>query len=255
MMNLQKLNNSVMNEILGIIEEEKPKKKEEIPIKEKKENILEIPPPSPKESKKKASRKSVVSKKQEQNINQEEKEKENEKEKEKEGSTPQITTSNEGKKEEENTIKKEIEKVEEEYFIPSNEIEEKKYWNGSIDILKERINQIQNEEHKKEYNDKLNCILHISHKTGTEDSGVYNFIKNIILDELENINETSNKIREELVLHPYIFDLLTRKSLNEADLIKYDADLKKKKDDFLKKNKKKPPAKGEEEKDEMEEYT
>ena len=253
MTNLQRLNNRVMNEILGIIEEEKPKKKEEIPIKEKKD-ILDIPPPSPKESKKKASRKSLITKKQEQNINQEEKEKEKDIEKEKEGSTPQITVSNEGKKEEENPIKKEIEKVDEEYFIPSNEIEDKKYWNGSIDSLKERINQIKNEEHKKEYNDKLNCILHISHKKGTEDSGVYNFIKNIILEELENINETSNKIREELLLPPYIFDLLTRKSLNEADLIKYDADLKKKKDDFLKKNKKKPPAKGEEEKDEMEEY-
>ena len=231
MMNLQKLNNSVMNEILGIIEEEKPKKIEEIQIKEEKENILEVPS-TPKESKKKASKKAIGSKKQEQTNQEEEKEKQKEKDKDKDkekdkegGTTPQATLSNEGKKEEENIIKKEVEKVEEEFFIPANEIEEKKYWDGSIDTLKDRINQIENEEHRKEYNDKLNCILHISHKKGTEDSGVYNFIKNILLDELENINETSNKIREELVLPPYTFDLLTRKSLNEADLIKYDADL------------------------------
>ena len=56
-----------------------------------------------------------------------------------------------------------------------NEIEEKKYWDGSIDSLKERINNIQNEEHKKEYNDKLNCILHISHKKG------YYFLNNLFI--------------------------------------------------------------------------
>ena len=257
MMNLQKLNNSVMNEILGIKEEEKPKKEEIVKPekKEEKENIpLEMP--SPKESKKKSSKKAIFLKKSGIITNpDEDKLKEKEKEKEKEGgTTPIVTSSNAGIKEEESIIKKEPEKVEEEFFIPQNEIEEKKYWDGSIDSLKERINQIQDEEHKKDYNDKLNCILHISHKKGTEDSGVYNFIKNIILDESENINETSNKIREELVLPPYTFDLYTRRSLNEEDLAKYNADLKKKKDDFMKKNKKKPPAKGEEEKDESEEY-
>ena len=259
MMNLQKLNNSVMNELLGIVEEEKPPKKEEILIKEETKedidnlNMIEMSPH--KEPKKKGTKKALLGKKSEKIVHDEEKQKEKEKEKEKEGgTTPQITVSNTGNKEEENILKKEPEKVEEEYFIPKNEIEEKKYWNSSIDVLKERISQIQDEEHKKEYNDKLNCILHISHKKGVEDSCIYDFIKNIILDELENINETSNKIREELILPPYTFDLLTRKSLNEADLTKYDAELKKKKDDFLKKNKKKPPAKGEEEKDEMEEY-
>ena len=206
----------------------------------------------PKESKKKVSKKSITTKKSGMIPTPEE---EKFKEKEKEGgATPQVTTSNAAIKEEENLSKKEAEVIEEEFFVPGNEIEEKKYWDGSIDKLKERINQIENEEHKKDYNDKLNCILHISHKKGPEDSNVYNFIKKIFLDELENINETSNQIREELVLPPYTFDLLTRKSLNEADLAKYDADLKKKKDDFVKKNKKKPPAKGEEEKDEMEEY-
>jgi hypothetical protein len=246
-----------MNEILGIVEEEKPPKKEEIPPKEEiKEdtdntNILEMSPQ--KESKKRSMKRPTITKKEKIIIHEDEKQKEKEKEKES-GPTPQPTLSNIGNKEEEILAKKETEKVEDEYFIPKNEIEEKKYWDSSIDTLKERINQITNEEHKKEYNDKLNCILHISHKKGVEDSYIYDFIKSIILNELDNINETSNKIREELVLPPYTFDLLTRRSLNEADLAKYDAELKKKKDDFLKKNKKKPPAKGEEEKDEMEEY-
>jgi len=44
---------------------------------------------------------------------------------------------------------------------------------------------------------------------------------------LENINETSNKIREELSMPPYTFDLLTRQSLNEEDLAKYEAEMKK----------------------------
>ena len=255
MLNLQKLNNSVMNELLGIVEEEKPKKEEILKSdrkEEKEEKKEEKDEFLPKESKKKATKKSIATKKSGMIPTPEE---EKFKEKEKEGgATPQVTTSNAAIKEEENLSKKEAEVIEEEFFVPGNEIEEKKYWDGSIDKLKERINQIENEEHKKDYNDKLNCILHISHKKGPEDSNVYNFIKKIFLDELENINETSNQIREELVLPPYTFDLLTRKSLNEADLAKYDADLKKKKDDFVKKNKKKPPAKGEEEKDEMEEY-
>ena len=251
MNNLKKLNNSVMNEILGIVEEEKSVKKEEIEPKEEKKEFKESTEeiPAVKESRKKVSKKTMIKKTETHAPTHEE-----EKPKDKEASQ-QGTISNTGVKEEENTTRKEIEEEDkEEFFIPSNEIEEKKYWDGSIDTLKERIELIQNEEHKKEYTDKLNCILHISHKKGTEDSGVYNFIKNIILEELENINETSNKIREELLLPPYTFDLLTRNSLNETDLAKYDADLKKKKDDFIKKNKKKPPAKGEEEKDEMEEY-
>ena len=250
MMNLQKLNNNVMNEILGIVEEEKPPKKLEIKEekKELKESVNPLDTSAPQKESKKKVRKSVQMKKVEKSVSQEE-----EKQKES-GATPQVTTSNAGNKEEEKEKEKEKEIVEPEFFLPKDEIEEKKYWDGSIDSLKERINMIQDEEHKIGYNNKLNCILHISHKKGTEDSGVYNFIKNILLDELENINETSNKIREELVLPPYTFDLLTRQSLNEEDLVKYTADLKKKKDDFVKKNKKKPPAKGEEEKDELEEY-
>ena len=259
MHNLQKLNNQVMNELLGIIEEE-PKLSEEkrdiTPRKEeKKDDILSSSPPSSsrRQSKKKVNRKNTLSKKV-----LDEKNSQDEKEKDKDKSN--IIENKEEKEKERESMVASMEKIpeekkeESEIFIPKDKIDEEKYWNTSIDVLKQRISQVQNEEHRKEYNDKLNCILHISHKKGTEDSGVYNYIKNIILSELEDINETSNKIREELVLPPYIFDLYTRNSLDEADLAKYEADLKKKKDDFIKKNKKKPPPKGEEEKDDMEEY-
>ena len=252
MNNLQKLNNQVMNEILGIVEEE-PKVIEKHDItprkEEKKEEIIASPQSnlSKKESKKKLLRKNTLRKTTEDKKEHEEKDKEK---------ITNLESKEENKENKEQIvfIEKKEEKEESEVFIPKDKLDEEKYWNTSIDVLKERINQIQNPEHKKEFDDKLNCILHISHKKGPEDSGVYNFIKNIILSELEEINETSNKIREELVIPPYTFDYFTRNSLDEADLAKYEADLKKKKDDYVKKNKKKPPAKGEEEKDEMEEY-
>ena len=88
--------------------------------------------------------------------------------------------------------------------------------------------------------------MHIARKKGPEESPVYDYIKNIFLSQLENINETSNKIREELGMPPYTFDLLTRKSLNEEDLAKYDAEMKKRKEEFLKKIKKKPGKEEEE---------
>ena len=56
-------------------------------------------------------------------------------------------------------IKAEEKKEESEVFIPKDKNDELKYWDTSIDILKQRINQVHNEEHKKEYNDKLNCIF------------------------------------------------------------------------------------------------
>ena len=240
--NLKKLNNTVMNEILGIVEEKKETPRIQSPIKTA-DNILEKEKINEADNsivKHKGRRKSVSKKIEvphENNVN-----------------SPLNTHSNVENIDESLKVTKTepIKKPEEEFFMPKNDIEEKKYWNGSIDVIKNRINLIENQEHKENYLKEFNCMLHISHKKGTEESNVYNFVKNILLNELENINETSNKIREELFLPPYTFDLLTKKSLNEADLAKYEAEQKKKKDDFLKKNKKKPPAKGEE--DEMEEY-
>ena len=109
----------------------------------------------------------------------------------------------------------------------------KYFWNGSLDILREKISSLENEESRLHYNNILNCIIHKSRRKEPEDSNVYDFIKNIYLEVLENINETSNEIREEMLLPPFTFDLLTRQNLDENDLKLYEADLKKKRDDFI----------------------
>ena len=134
-----------------------------------------------------------------------------------------------------------------------NADEKIKFWNGSLDELKEKIDKIENEESKLNYNNLFNCILHNSRKINPEDSKVFDFVKNIFLEELENFNETSNEIREEMQMPPYTFDLLTRQELNEADLQKYEAELKKKNDAYAKKAKKKAKN-AEEEQNEINEY-
>ena len=134
-----------------------------------------------------------------------------------------------------------------------NADEKVKFWNGSLDELKEKIDKIENEESKLNYNNLFNCILHNSRKINPEDSKVFDFVKNIFLEELENFNETSNEIREEMQMPPYTFDLLTRQELNEADLQKYEAELKKKNDAYSKKAKKKAKN-AEEEQNEINEY-
>ena len=113
-----------------------------------------------------------------------------------------------------------------------------KFWNSSLDELKEKINKVENEENRLNYLNLFNCILHNSRKINPEDSKIFDFVKNIFLEELENFNETSNEIREEMQMPPYTFDLLTRQELNEADLQKYEAELKKKMMLILKKLKK-----------------
>ena len=236
MNNLNKLNNEVMNEVLGIQDEEP-----------KKEEVKEPEPP-----------------KQEVLNTEESKDEKETKLKKKETTKKLDKIKDKGKKEEKKEEPVEEPKVEEvkeepkkeepkldEFFFPKNENQEKKFWNGSIDELKKRIELVQDEEKKLDFKNKLNCILHLAHKKGPEDSTVYDFVKKIFLDELENINETSNKIREELSLPPYTFDLLTRQSLNKEDLALYEAELKKKKDEFSKKNKKKPAGKGEEDENEV----
>ena len=120
-----------------------------------------------------------------------------------------------------------------------NADENTKFWNSSLDELKEKINKVENEENRLNYLNLFNCILHNSRKINPEDSKIFDFVKNIFLEELENFNETSNEIREEMQMPPYTFDLLTRQELNEADLQKYEAELKKKMMLILKKLKKK----------------
>ena len=235
MNNLNKLNNDVMNEVLGIKDEEPPKEEEVKPAEPKQEPTITEESKEEKDGKNKKK-----------DVKKEKDDKKKEKGKKEEKKEEPVEEPKEEVKEE----PKKDPKLDE-FFMPKNENYEKKFWNGSIDELKKRIELVQDEEKKVDFNNKLNCILHIAHKKGPEDSTVYDFVKKIFLDELENFNETSNKIREEMSMPPYTFDLLTRQSLSQADLVAYEADLKKKKDEFLKKNKKKPAGKGEEDENEV----
>ena len=240
MNNLNKLNNEIMNNILGIKEEEQIK--EEVKEPEPKQEILNTEESKEGKDKDKDKNKKNA------------KEKDTKKDDKKKGKKDEKKEEQIEEKKEEEPEKEEPKKEEpknDEIFIPKDENEEKKFWNGSIDELKKRIELVNDEEQKLDFQNKLNCILHMAHKKGPEDSAVYDFVKKIFLDELENFNETSNQIREEMSMPPYTFDLLTRQSLNQSDLALYEAEIKKKKDEFLKKNKKKPAGKGEEDENEV----
>ena len=233
MRNLNKLNNDIMNEILGI--------NEEFPLPSEIQKETEQP--------KQEVMNTIESKDEKKSEKNGKKSKEKKEEKKEEHKTEMKEEEKEENKTEENK-KTEPPEVDE-FFEPKNENQEKKFWNGSIDEIKRRISLINDEEKKLDFNNKLNCILHIARKKGPEESPVFDFVKNIFLDQLENINDISNKIREELSMPPYTFDLLTRQSLNKEDLALYEADIRKKKEEFSKKVKKKPPAKGEEDENEI----
>ena len=134
------------------------------------------------------------------------------------------------------------------------QIHKQRFWNGSIDKLKQRISTIPNDDDKYTYNNMLDVIIHASRKKLPEDSNIYNYVRGILLEQLENFNDTVNEIREEYLLPPMMFDALTRESLSEQELAKYDAEIKKKKDDYNKKSKKKPFKNAEEEQAELAEY-
>ena len=267
MKNLMRLNNLVMNDILGIVEVENKEEKEKESREEKKENEMELSKDKDKESqksgksseKKKDKDKNSVKnsakdgKEASQKSNQRKDSKKVVKNEESVELNPNILQTSSVVQEQAETLTAEEIREREEKERIRKENEEKKYWNGSIDELIGRINKVENEENRENYRNLLNCILHISRRKGVKSSKVYNFVREIWLDELENINETSNQIREEMNMVPYTFDLLTKQSLSEEDLAKYEADKKKAKEDYLKKIKKKA-LKPEEEQAQLEEY-
>ena len=238
MTNLNNLNNDIMNEILGIKEAfplpTEIIKESELP---KQEHTITI------ESKEEKKSEKSGSKKKERRLTKKDVKKEEPKEEPKE--VVNIEENTENKNEPKNNKTEPLKT--QDFFEPKNENEQKKFWNGSIDELKKRLSQVVSETNKFEFNNILNCILHIARKKGPEESPVYDIVKNFLLELFENFNETSNKIREELSMPPYIFDKYTRDELNEEDLKLYEADLKKKKEEFFKKVKKKPGKNEEEE--------
>lgn len=80
----------------------------------------------------------------------------------------------------------------------------------------------------------------MSRRKQPESSFIYSQIKQNIYDYLLEFVDINNKIREEYLWPPHIFDFLTRQTLTEQELVKYNQDLAKKKDEYIKKAKKKP---------------
>jgi len=134
------------------------------------------------------------------------------------------------------------------------EDKDNRFWNGSIKEISNLIEKIEDEEIKEQANFKLSNIIHMSRKQYPADSVMFNHIKSLILDLAMEFPEVSTPLREELVLPPVQFDYLTKQSLTDQELIKYNQDQNKKRDEFYKKTKKKPHKNAEEEEAELSIY-
>jgi 3-phosphoglycerate kinase len=130
------------------------------------------------------------------------------------------------------------------------------YWNGSIDVLKHKINtELNNTEIKSYLHFKLNNLIHMSLRKQPEDSLYYQLFRNQLIDLAMEIPEINNQIREELILPPFVFDYFTRQSLTtDKEINAYNNEQNKRKDEFYKKTKKKPPKNAEEEEKEINEF-
>ena len=129
-----------------------------------------------------------------------------------------------------------------------------RFWNGSSQTIINLINKIPDVLIKEEFLFKLNNLIHLCRKPYPQDSIMYKFVKNLITEITLEFPEVSTSLREELILPPSNFDYLTKESLSEQELIKYNQDTNKRKDDFYKKSKKKPPKNSEEEESELTNY-
>lgn len=96
-----------------------------------------------------------------------------------------------------------------------NTPEEDRFWNASIDDLKKNINKIENNEEKQFIKVYLDVLIDKSQKKNKENSYIGQTIINILGDCGIDTQETSNKLREEMVIPPFTFDFLTRQTLSE----------------------------------------
>ena len=100
--------------------------------------------------------------------------------------------------------------------------EEDQYWNNSLDILKSLIktfsissNQTELDlESKNHFLSKLDTLIHLSRKKHPHDSLLTPFIKSKLSELSLEFNDLANSLREELLIAPYTFDLLTKQSLS-----------------------------------------
>ncbi len=80
----------------------------------------------------------------------------------------------------------------------------------------------------------------MARKKQPESSYVLEHVSSILSDFFMDLVDINGRIREEFLWPPHVFDYLTRQTLNEQELVKYNQELAKKRDDYIKKAKKKP---------------
>jgi len=80
----------------------------------------------------------------------------------------------------------------------------------------------------------------MSRKKQPESSYVLENVRTIFNDYFVEFLDINAKCREEFLWPPHVFDYITRQTLTEQELVKYNQDLVKKRDEFIKKAKKKP---------------
>jgi hypothetical protein len=135
--------------------------------------------------------------------------------------------------------------------IPT-EPKQDRFWNGSIEQIKQLVGQVTDEELKYEYNCKVDILVHKARRWYPDE--VYlpdadaetpklvhqmtSRIRELIVKLALDIPEICNNTREELVMPPLVFDYLTRQGLTEQELAKYNKEQNNKKEEFLRKNKK-----------------
>jgi hypothetical protein len=154
-------------------------------------------------------------------------------------------------------------------FIPT-EPKQDRFWNGSIEQVKQLITQLPDEELKYEYTCKLDILIHKARRWYPDEvvvpengipadqskslSPMTSRIRDLLVKLALDIPDICNSVREELVMPPLVFDYLTRQGLTEQEVVKYNKEQNNKKEEFLRKNKKATGKKNvdEEEKEQLE---
>lgn len=80
----------------------------------------------------------------------------------------------------------------------------------------------------------------MSRQKHPESSYVIEHFKSKLFDFMVDFVDINAKLREEYQWPPSSFDFLTRQTLTEVELVKYNQELAKKRDEYIKRTKKKP---------------
>lgn len=128
-------------------------------------------------------------------------------------------------------------------------------WTGNIEHLFDAINLIDDESIKELLDYQLKCLIHVCRSSEPENNILFSFSKNLFNELALEFVDENNAIREDMLLHPIIFDYLSRKFItNDKDMDKYNLEVKKRIEEYYKKAKKKPYKNKEEEEAELKLY-